>query len=270
MLKEIQEATNYIKSKISSSPEAGIIMGSGLGGLADKIEIECIIDYSDIPHFPLTTVEGHAGKLIVGTLGGKTIVAMAGRFHYYEGYTMNQVVLPIRVMKFLGIETLFLSNASGGVNPEFEIGDIMIQNDHINLFGDNPLMGPNLDDLGPRFPDMSEPYSLSLIKMAFDIGKEKGYNLQKGIYAGVSGPCLETPAEYQYVRNIGADAVGMSTVPEVIAARHMDIPCFAMSVISDLGVPGKIVEVTHEDVQAAASKSEPIMTDIITRMLEKL
>ena len=270
MLKEIQEATNYIKSKISSSPEAGIIMGSGLGGLADKIEIECIIDYSDIPHFPLSTVEGHAGKLIVGKLGGKTIVAMAGRFHYYEGYTMNQVVLPIRVMKFLGIETLFLSNASGGVNPEFEIGDIMIQNDHINLFGDNPLMGPNLDDLGPRFPDMSEPYSLSLIKMVFDIGKEKGYNLQKGIYAGVSGPCLETPAEYQYVRNIGADAIGMSTVPEVIAARHMDIPCFAMSVISDLGVPGKIVEVTHEDVQAAASKSEPIMTDIITRMLEKL
>lgn len=270
MLKEIQEATNYIKSKISSSPEAGIIMGSGLGGLADKIEIECIIDYSDIPHFPLSTVEGHAGKLIVGKLGGKTIVAMAGRFHYYEGYTMNQVVLPIRVMKFLGIETLFLSNASGGVNPEFEIGDIMIQNDHINLFGDNPLMGPNLDDLGPRFPDMSEPYSLFLIKMAFDIGKERGYNLQKGIYAGVSGPCLETPAEYQYIRNIGADAVGMSTVPEVIAARHMDIPCFAMSVISDLGVPGKIVEVTHEDVQAAASKSEPIMTDIITRMLEKL
>ncbi len=270
MLKEIQEATNYIKSKISSSPEAGIIMGSGLGGLADKIEIECIIDYSDIPHFPLSTVEGHAGKLIVGKLGGKTIVAMAGRFHYYEGYTMNQVVLPIRVMKFLGIETLFLSNASGGVNPEFEIGDIMIQNDHINLFGDNPLMGPNLDDLGPRFPDMSEPYSLFLIKMAFDIGKEKGCNLQKGIYAGVSGPCLETPAEYQYIRNIGADAVGMSTVPEVIAARHMDIPCFAMSVISDLGVLGKIVEVTHEDVQAAASKSEPIMTDIITRMLEKL
>ena len=270
MFKEIQEATNYIKSKISSSPEAGIIMGSGLGGLADKIEIECIIDYFDIPHFPLSTVEGHAGKLIVGKLGGKTIVAMAGRFHYYEGYTMNQVVLPIRVMKFLGIETLFLSNASGGVNPEFEIGDIMIQNDHINLFGDNPLMGPNFNDLGPRFPDMSEPYSLSLIKMAFDIGKEKGYNLQKGIYAGVSGPCLETPAEYQYVRNIGADAIGMSTVPEVIAARHMDIPCFAMSVISDLGVPGKIVEVTHEDVQAAASKSEPIMTDIITRMLEKL
>ena len=270
MFKEIQEATNYIKSKISSSPEAGIIMGSGLGGLADKIEIECIIDYSDVPHFPLSTVEGHAGKLIVGKLGGKTIVAMAGRFHYYEGYTMNQVVLPIRVMKFLGIETLFLSNASGGVNPEFEIGDIMIQNDHINLFGDNPLMGPNFNDLGPRFPDMSEPYSLSLIKMAFDIGKEKGYNLQKGNYAGVSGPCLETPAEYQYVRNIGADAIGMSTVPEVIAARHMDIPCFAMSVISDLGVPGKIVEVTHEDVQAAASKSEPIMTDIITRMLEKL
>jgi len=269
MLREIQKATDFIKSKIKSVPEAGIIMGSGLGGLADKIELECSIDYSEIPHFPVSTVEGHAGKLLIGKLGGKNIVAMAGRFHYYEGYTMNQVVLPVRVMKFLGIKKLFLSNASGGVSPEFSIGDIMVQSDHINLFGDNPLMGPNVDELGPRFPDMSEPYDKDLIKLAFDIASEKGYNLQKGSYAGVSGPCLETPAEYYYVRSIGADAVGMSTVPEVIAARHMDIPCFAMSVISDLGVEGKIVKVTHEDVQAAASKSEPIMTDIITEILKR-
>ncbi len=237
MLKDIQEAIDYIKAQTITIPKVGIIMGSGLGGLSDKIDIECSFDYDDIPHFAVSTVEGHAGKLLIGKLGGVDVMAMAGRFHYYEGYSMNQVVFPIRVMKFLGIETLFLSNASGGVNPDFSIGDIMVQNDHINLFGDNPLMGPNIDELGPRFPDMSEPYSHRLIKMAFEIAENQGYKLQVGSYAGVSGPCLETPAEYQYVRNIGADAVGMSTVPEVIAARHMGIPCFAMSVITDLGVP---------------------------------
>ena len=228
------------------------------------------IPYQDIPNFPVSTVEGHAGELILGHLGGKPIVAMAGRFHFYEGYTMNQVVLPVRVMKQLGIQYLFLSNASGGVNPAFSIGDIMIQDDHINLFGTNPLIGPNDESLGVRFPDMSEPYSHRLIDMAFEIAQENQYSLQKGVYAGVSGPCLETPAEYKYVRIIGADAVGMSTVPEVIAARHMNIPCFAMSVITDLGVEGKIVKVTHEDVQEAASKSEPIMTHIITEMLSRL
>lgn len=267
MLNEILQATNYLKSKISKKPFAGIIMGSGLGGLADKIEIEDSFDYSEIPNFPISTVDGHAGKLIFGKLGGKDVVAMAGRFHYYEGYTMNQCVLPVRVMKYLGIEQLFVSNASGGVNPDFAIGDVMVQIDHINLFGDNPLMGPNVDELGPRFPDMSEAYDLNMISQAFQIAEEKGLSLQKGVYAGVSGPCLETPAEYKYMRIIGADAVGMSTVPEVIAARHMGIPCFAMSVITDLGVEGKIVEVTHEDVQMAASKSEPIMTQIITEML---
>lgn len=270
MLSEILQATKFIQSKTDLVPVAGIIMGSGLGGLADKIDVKLAIDYSEIPHFPESTVEGHAGKLIIGLLGGKPIVAMAGRFHYYEGYSMQQLVLPVRVMKYLGIKYLYVSNASGGVNPDFEIGDIMVQTDHINLFGDNPLMGPNMEELGPRFPDMSEAYSQEMITLAMDIAHENNSKLQQGVYAGVSGPCLETPAEYKYIRVIGADAVGMSTVPEVIAARHMGIPCFAMSVITDLGVPGKIVKVTHEDVQVAASKSEPVMTHVITEMLKRL
>lgn len=270
MLSEILKAVEFIQLKTDIKPEFGLILGSGLGNLTEKIDVQVEIPYEDIPHFPVSTVDGHAGKLILGTLGGRTIVAMAGRFHYYEGYSMQQVVLPVRVMKFLGISHLFLSNASGGVNPDFAIGDIMVQNDHINLFGDNPLMGPNLDELGPRFPDMSEAYDRQMVNMAFDIAHEHGFKLQQGVYAGVSGPCLETPAEYFYIRSIGADTVGMSTVPEVIAARHMGIPCFAMSVITDLGVKGKIVKVTHEDVQLAASKSEPIMTAIITEMLGRL
>ena len=201
-------------------------------------------------------------------MGGKRVVALQGRFHYYEGYSMNEVVFPVRVMKFLGIKTLVVSNASGGVNPDFEIGDIMLMDDHINLFGDNPLIGKNMDELGPRFPDMSEPYDRSLIKKVQDIAKENSIDIQQGSYAGLSGPTLETPAEYNYVRAIGADTVGMSTVPEVIAARHMGIPCVGFSIITDLGIPGKIIEMTHEIVQEVAKKSTPKVTKIVKDLIQ--
>lgn len=267
MLATIKSTAEFIKSKTTVKPKVGIILGTGLGGLVKEIEIKEAIPYEDIPDFPVSTVQGHSGRLILGTLNGVEVVAMQGRFHYYEGYTMNQVVFPVRVMKFLGIEKLFVSNASGGVNPEFEIGDIMIQTDHINQFGDNPLMGPNMDELGPRFPDMSEPYDKEMIATAKEIAAENNIRVVEGVYVGLSGPTLETPAEYLYVRKIGGDTVGMSTVPEVIAARHMGIPCFAVSIITDLGVPGKIVEVTHEDVQEVAEQAEPKMTTIIKELI---
>lgn len=236
----------------------------------DEIKVEHAIPYEDIPNFPVSTVKGHSGKLIFGTLGNKKVVAMQGRFHFYEGYTMSEVVFPVRVMKFLGVSHLFVSNASGGVNPSFEVGDIMIINDHINLFPTNPLIGKNYDELGPRFPDMSEPYDHALIKRAKEIAENNAIKLVEGTYAGLTGPTLETPAEYQYVRNIGADAVGMSTVPEVIAARHMGIPCFGFSIITDLGVPGKIIEMTHEIVQGVAVNAEPKMTLIIKALLNSI
>jgi len=270
MLQEINNTANFLRSKIQNQPSVGIVLGSGLGGLVDKIEAELELNYSDIPNFPISTVEGHAGKLIFGKLGGKNVVAMQGRFHFYEGYGMNKVVFPIRVMKQLGIKHLLLSNACGGVNETYEIGDLMIINDHINLFGDNPLMGSNIDELGTRFPDMSEAYDKSMIAEAHKIAIQNDIKVQEGVYAGVSGPCLETPAEYKYVRVIGADVVGMSTVPEVIAARHMGIPCFACSIISDLGVEGKIVEVTHNDVQQVANNAEPLMTKIFTELIRSL
>ena len=269
MLEEIKSTARFIQTKCDLQPEVGIILGTGLGGLAKEIDVKCALPYEEIPNFPVSTVEGHSGQLIIGTLGGKAVVAMQGRFHYYEGYDMNQCVFPVRVMKFLGIKRLFVSNASGGVNPDYEIGDIMVLNDHINLFPSNPLLGPNIDELGPRFPDMSEAYDKSLIELAFQVADENGYSLRQGVYAGVSGPCLETPAEYYYIRTIGSDAVGMSTVPEVIAARHIGIPCFAMSVITDLGVKGKIVEVTHEEVQQVASAAEPVLTHVIREMIAR-
>ena len=270
MLKAIQQTADFIKEKTNFSPEIGIILGTGLGGLVNEIDTVQAIPYEEIPNFPVSTVEGHKGQLIFGQLGGKKVVAMQGRFHFYEGYSMNELVFPVRVMKFLGIEKLMVSNASGGVNPSFEIGDIMLISDHINLFPTNPLMGPNLDELGPRFPDMSQAYSKDILKEAENVAAEMNIQVVKGIYAGLSGPTLETPAEYMYVRNIGADAVGMSTVPEVIAARHMGIPCFGVSVITDLGVPGKIVEVTHEDVQKVASKAELILTKMVKQLFERL
>lgn len=270
MLEKFKEAHDYIKSQTSVEPSIGIILGTGLGGLVNEIEIVDEIEYKNIPHFPLSTVQSHSGKLIFGKLGGKQVVAMQGRFHFYEGYTMKEVTFPVRVMKFLGIERLFVSNASGGVNPDFEIGDVMIQTDHINLFPAHPLTGKNFEELGPRFPDMSQPYDNKMIALAKEIAAESNIKVQTGTYAGLTGPTLETPAEYSYVRAIGADTVGMSTVPEVIVARHMSIPCFAISIITDLGVPGKIQEVSVEDVIAVAGKAEPSMTIIMRELIARV
>jgi purine-nucleoside phosphorylase len=269
MLEKIKETTEFLKSKGIVDPEAGIVLGTGLGGLTTRIENRLEIDYSDIPNFPISTVKGHAGKLIYGEFGGRKIVAMKGRFHYYEGYRPEQIALPIRVLKFLGIKYLFLSNAAGGVNPIFNIGDIMIITDHINLMP-NPLTGQNDDRIGPRFPDMSQPYDKKLIERAIEIAKNNGIRVHKGVYLGTSGPTFETPSEYRYFRIIGADSVGMSTVPEVIVARHAGLPCFAVSIITDLGVEGKIEYVTHELVQREAEKAEARMTTIMTELISSL
>jgi purine-nucleoside phosphorylase len=270
MLDKIKETVEFLQARISLKPDIGIILGTGLGGLVNEIEILHTIPYTTIPNFPVSTVEGHNGQLIFGKMSGKNIVAMQGRFHYYEGYSMQEVAFPVRVMKMLGIHILIVSNASGGVNPSFEVGDLMIIEDHINLMKDNPLIGHNDDKLGTRFPDMGHAYDRKLIAKVFTIAGKHDIHLQKGIYAAVSGPTFETPAEYRYIRIIGADAVGMSTVPEVIAARHMGLRCFAFSVISDLGVPGKIVEITHQDVIMAASNVEPKMTKILKELIGTL
>ena len=269
MLQNIKESANFIIQKTNFNPEIGIILGTGLGELVSEIEIQHSIPYNEIPHFPLSTVEGHSGRLILGTLGGKNVVAMQGRFHFYEGYSMEKVTFPVRVMKFLGIKNLILSNASGGVNPDYEVGDLMILEDHICLIP-NPLIGENLDELGPRFPDMSQPYDKNMIQLAEQIASENNLPVQKGVYVALTGPTLETPAEYKYMRIIGGDTVGMSTAPEVIVARHMDIPCFAMSVITDLGVPGKIQKVTHEEIQKVSEVAEPKLTLIIKELISKI
>ncbi|MFN5983727.1 MAG: purine-nucleoside phosphorylase, partial [Fluviicola sp.] len=261
---------DFINSRTEIKPSIGIILGTGLGGLVKEIDVINEISYKEIPHFPVSTVESHSGKLIFGKLGDKQVIAMQGRFHYYEGYTMQQVTFPVRVMKLLGITNLFVSNASGGVNPDFEVGEIMIQDDHINLFPAHPLIGKNYDELGPRFPDMSEPYDHKLIALAKEIAAENGIRVAVGTYAALTGPTLETPAEYQYIRNTGADAVGMSTVPEVIVARHMDIPCFAISIITDLGVKGKIKKVSLQDVIEVASRQEPKMTLIMRELINRI
>ncbi|MDX9847901.1 MAG: purine-nucleoside phosphorylase [Tenuifilaceae bacterium] len=269
MLERVKETTAYIRSKVTVEPEVGIILGTGLGGLTKDITNQQILDYGDIPNFPVSTVEGHHGRLIFGELGGKQVVAMQGRFHFYEGYDMKEVTFPVRVMKYLGIKNLFVSNASGGVNPDFEIGDLMIINDHINLLP-NPLIGPNDKEFGPRFPDMSQAYDHSLIALAQEIAQKNGIKTQIGCYVGTTGPTFETPKEYQYFRIIGGDTVGMSTVPEVIVARQMGLPVFAISIITDLGVPGKIVEVTHEEVQRIGMQAEKKMTLIMEEMLQRL
>lgn len=270
MLQLITETADFLKSKTGFTPETGIILGTGLGGLVHEIDIEHSIEYKDIPNFPISTVEGHSGRLIFGKLGGKNVVAMQGRFHYYEGYDMKQVTFPVRVMKYLGIKQLFVSNASGGVNPAFEVGDLMIITDHINLFPTNPLIGKNEAELGPRFPDMSDAYHLDFIEKAEAIAQKNNIKVQKGVYVGLSGPTFETPAEYKYIRIIGGDAVGMSTVPEVIVARHMGIPVFAMSIITDMGVEGKIEKVTHEEVQKVAQIAEKKMTLIMKELVASL
>lgn len=270
MLKKIIETTEFIHDRVPFQPEIGIVLGTGLGGLVKEIEIMHTLEYADIPNFPVSTVESHSGKLIFGMLGGKKVIAMQGRFHYYEGYTLQEVTFPIRVMKMLGIKRLFLSNASGGVNPDFEIGEIMIMNDHINLFPGNPLIGKNLEELGDRFPDMSDAYDRKMIDLAQTIAKENDIKVSEGVYAGLTGPTLETPAEYHYVRVIGADTVGMSTVPEVIVARHMEIPCFAISIITDLGVKGKIKKVSVQDVIEVANRQEPKMTLIMKELISRI
>ena len=268
MLERIQETADFLKSKMHTHPETAIILGTGLGSLVNEITDKYEIGYETIPNFPVSTVEGHSGKLIFGKLGNKDIMAMQGRFHFYEGYSMKEVTFPIRVMRELGIKTLFVSNAAGGMNPSFEIGDLMIITDHINFFPEHPLRGKNIS-YGPRFPDMSEAYNKALIRKADEIANEKGIKVQHGIYIGTQGPTYETPAEYKMFRILGADAVGMSTVPEVIVANHCGIQVFGISVITDLGVEGKIVQVTHEEVQKAADAAQPLMTTIMRELINR-
>lgn len=270
MSEKIQQTVNHIRSIVSTKPDVGIILGSGLGGLVKEIEIEHSIPYSDLPNFPVSTVVGHQGKLIFGKLAGKNVAVMAGRFHFYEGYTMQEITFPVRVMKLLGIKNLFISNAAGGVNPDYKIGDLMFIRDHINLMPSNPLIGKNDESLGPRFPDMSEPYNKKLIALAKRIAEKKNIRAHTGVYAAVSGPTFETQAEYRYIRAIGGDAVGMSTVPEVIVAIHMKLSCFAVSVITDLGGMEEQTVVSHLDVLKAAEEAEGKLTQIIKELLTSL
>lgn len=270
MLEKIQETAGFIKSRVQTIPNIAIILGTGLGELVHEISDKKDIPYENIPNFPVSTVEGHSGKLIFGKLGGKDVIAMQGRFHYYEGYTMQEVTFPIRVFQALGIKYLFVSNAAGGMNGSFDIGDIMLIDDHINTFPEHPLRGKNYKELGVRFPDMSDTYNKELRLLAMQIAKENNIKLQHGVYVGTQGPTFETPAEYNWFRIIGGDAVGMSTVPEVIVANHAKMKVLAFSIITDLGVIGKIVEVTHEDVQEAAKIAQPKMAYIMQEVIRKI
>ena len=270
MLEKIKVTANFIKERINASPEIGIILGTGLGGLVNEIEVIDSIPYDEIPNFPVSTIDGHAGRLIYGKLGEKEVLAMQGRFHYYEGYSMPEVTFPVRVLKFTGITNLFVSNASGGLNPNYQVGDIMVINDHIDFFPEHPLRGKNVNELGLRFPDMSKCYDKRLRNKAKLIALEHNFNIKEGIYVGVSGPTYETPAEYKMFRILGGDVVGMSTVPEVIVARHMDLKVFGISIITDSGVPGEIVEISHEEVQEVAMKAEPKMTLIMKKLIESI
>ncbi len=270
MLEKISEAVKFVQSVYSTQPIAGIVLGSGLGSFVSEMQVEKEIPYSEIPHFPVSTVEGHSGKLIFGTLSGKPVVAMAGRFHFYEGYSPSDVVFPIRVMKFLGIKTLLISNAAGGTNTSFKVGDLMIITDHVSLFANNPLIGKNFNELGTRFPDMSEPYSKQLVERAKKIGADAGYDLKEGVYYGVTGPTFETRAEYRMLNILGADAVGMSTVQETIAAVHMGLTVFAMSVITDIGIREELNTITHAEVLEAAKSAEPKLTHIFKEIVAQL
>ena len=270
VIQRLQETTAYIHSIHPFSPEIGIVLGSGLGNFTQELSIEHEIPYHNIPHFPVSTVEGHSGKLILGQVNGKRVVAMAGRFHFYEGYHASEVAYPIRVMKFLGIKTLLISNAAGGVNPAFEVSDLMIITDHISFATVNPLVGTNYSELGPRFPDMSQPYKKELIQKAKAIAVEIGIPLQEGVYFGVTGPTFETRAEYRLIHKSGADAVGMSTVQEVIIAVHMGLDVFAMSVITDIGIREEDNTITHDDVLQAAVDAEPRLSAIFTRLISEL
>ena len=267
---KIQETASFIKGKIENQPQIGIILGSGLGGLIDMIEKETEIAYSAIPHFPLATVQGHEGKLVFGKIGDKSVMLMAGRFHYYEGYNMQEVTFPVRVMSALGVETVFVSNASGGTNPTFKIGDLMIIEDHINLFPEHPLRGPNDERLGVRFQDMSQAYDRGLVALGKELAAEQGINIKTGVYTGLQGPTFETPAEYRWLHKNGGDAVGMSTVPEVIVARHSGMKVFAISVITDLGVTDIPVTITHEEVLEAANAAAPKMAGLVASIIKRM
>ena len=271
MLQKIQETAEFLKAKMTTHPETAIILGTGLGSLVNEITDKYEIEYKDIPNFPLSTVEGHSGKLIFGKLGNKEIMAMQGRFHYYEGYSMEYVTLPIRVMKVLGIDYLFVSNAAGGVNYDFKVGDLMVINDHINLLP-NPLIGPNMDEFGTRFPDMTHPYSPKMCELAAEIASSEGITLKKGTYLASTGPTYETPAEYKYFRTIGADAVGMSTIPEVIVARHCSIPVFGVSVITNEAHDDYAPDYANDgdDVVKAADAAADRMCILFSKMIERL
>ncbi|NOX19533.1 MAG: purine-nucleoside phosphorylase [Chlorobi bacterium] len=270
LLEMVNESLSVIRKRTDKNYKIGIILGTGLGGLVHEIEIEHQIEYADIPHFPLSTVESHKGRLIFGKISGKDVVVMQGRFHFYEGYSMRQITYPVRVMKKLGVGTLLVSNACGGMNPLYRRGDLMIMVDHINLLGDNPLIGPNEEELGPRFPDMSEPYNLGLIELAEKVALDKKIKVQKGVYVAVPGPNLETKAEYRFLRSIGADVVGMSTVPENITANHMGMKVLGFSIVTDECFPDKLEKVNVEDIIAAANNAEPQMTSIMKEVIERL
>ena len=270
MLEKIKQTADFLCAKVSLKPHIGIILGTGLGPLADMIENPLVIPYKDIPNFPVSTVEGHSGNFIFGNLAGKPVMAMQGRFHYYEGYDMKAVTFPVRVMRALGAETLIVSNAAGGMNKEFKVGDVMIITDHINLFPENPLRGRNYPELGVRFPAMTEAYSKRLVAVADAIGREKGIRLMHGVYVGTPGPTFETPAEYEYFHIIGGDAVGMSTVPEVIVARHAGMEVFGLSVITDLGGKDVTQVPTHEEVQQAAITAEPVTKMLVHELVARL
>ena len=268
--KQIDEAVAAIRKQSALTPKVGIILGSGLGALADTVEVEATISYDDLPHFPVSTVESHHGKLLLGHLNGTAVVAMQGRFHYYEGYSMKQITFPVRVMSALGASVLVVSNACGGLNPQFSSGDVMVITDHINLLGDNPLIGPNDDTLGERFPDMSAPYTKRLAELAIDVALEKQVPVQKGVYVAVAGPNLETAAEYRFLRAIGADVVGMSTVPEVIVAVHGGMEVLGLSVVTDMGLPDALEAVDFERIIATANRAEPKLTTIMGEVIKQL
>lgn len=270
MIAKIKETAAFLRDQIHSHPRIAIVLGSGLGAVVDHMQIEKEIAYKDIPNFPVSTVEGHKGSLIIGTINNVEVIVQSGRFHYYEGYDMKTITFPVRVYKELGIEVLLLSNAAGGMNPAFKVGDIMLIRDHLNLFGNNPLMGPNYDELGPRFLDMSEAYSKRLRNIAHATAKKHGVHLQEGVYVGVTGPCFETPSEYRMFHILGGDAVGMSTVPETIAARHSGIEVVAFSVITDLGVIGIVEKASHEEVLEAANEAGPRLVKLICEMVPQL
>ncbi len=267
---QIDEALAAIRQRTSMAPSIGIILGTGLGGLVREMQVETAIEYGDLPHFPVSTVESHHGRLLFGTLSGRAVVAMQGRFHKYEGYSLQQVTFPVRVMKFLGVRTLLISNAAGALNPMFKRGDLMLMTDHLNLLGDNPLIGPNDESLGPRFPDMSEPYSRRLQELAMACALDLKLPVQRGVYAAMPGPMLETRAEYRFLRTIGADAVGMSTVPENIVAVHMGLDVLAFSILTDECFPDALKPVTLQEVIAAANAAEPHMTRLMAEVVRRL